>query len=406
MSIYAGTGRSLTKESFQAGKEACEHALAFLQERTGNPPDLALVFASSSYNQEELLAGVRDVVSCKLIGSSTAGEITNDGVAMHSVGVMLLSGNDVDFFTGRGGAIKTHGAFEAGKIFADNITQQAREQGKELSSVMMLPDVLVGNGADIVRGALDTLGSHFPLVGGASGDNQKFKKTFQYFNDEVLSGSLVGLGLSGDISFGIGVRHGWVPIGLPMKVTKSTGSKVEHIDGKPALAVYEDYFGEEHSRVLKNSEHVSSTQSVLTYPFGISQPGHEEILIRFATNIESDGSITCAAEIPEGSDIRLMIGSKERAVEAARIAAQQAVDDLDGKEPKAAIIFNCIARHNLFGQEAKEEIQAIQEVIGEKLPLLGFYTYGEQAPINGITRNIEKCETSFHNETVVIYLLA
>jgi hypothetical protein len=39
------------------------------------------------------------------------------------------------------------------------------------------------------------------------------------------------------------------------------------------------------------------------------------------------------------------------------------------------------------------------------VPLVGFYTYGEQAPINGEIKNLERCDPAFHNETVVILVL-
>src|SRR3989344_6099058 len=93
--------------------------------------------------------------------------------------------------------------------------------GGLFNAFMMLPDVLVGNGADIVRGVLDSLGEHFPVVGGASGDDFKFEKTYQYLNDRVYSGAVVGLGLVGNFKIGIGVKHGWIPIGTPLRVTRS-----------------------------------------------------------------------------------------------------------------------------------------------------------------------------------------
>src|SRR3989338_11228609 len=107
---------------------------------------------------------------------------------------------------------------------------------------MMMPDVLVGNGADIVRGVLDSLGPNFPVVGGAAGDDFAFQKTFEYLDGEVLSGAVAGVGLSGKFSFAMGVRHGWVPVGPPMKVTKTAGAVIHTLDGRPAVSIYEDYF--------------------------------------------------------------------------------------------------------------------------------------------------------------------
>ena len=90
----------------------------------------------------------------------------------------------------------------------------------------------------------------------------------------------------------------------------------------------------------------------------------------------------------------------------AKIAAENAVAQLDGAEPKAVIIFNCIARSKLFGDRAGEEITAIQEAVGVATPLIGFYTYSEQAPLGGEVRNLEKCNPVSHNETVVICVLS
>ena len=272
-----------------------------------------------------------------------------------------------------------------------------------MKAFVMIPDVLVGNGAETVRGVLSSLGEHFPVVGGASGDDFAFKKTYQYMNGKIYSGAVVGLGLTGDFKIGIGVKHGWIPIGEPMKVTKSEGAVVHEINNAPAVKIYEDYFGAEEAKVLHTE---ALAKLAITYPLGMKVAGSDELLIRDPITVDEHGSITCAAEIPEGSQIRLMVGSGEDGVKVAKVAAQEAVSQLDGAEPKAVIIFNCIARNKLFGEKAGDEINAIQEVIGKKVPLAGFYTYGEQAPLGGEVRNLEKCNSAFHNETVVICVLA
>ena len=41
-----------------------------------------------------------------------------------------------------------------------------------------------------------------------------FEKTYQYFEDKVSTGTVAGLGLTGDFRIGIGVKHGWLPIGI------------------------------------------------------------------------------------------------------------------------------------------------------------------------------------------------
>lgn len=396
--IKASVGMSYGEDPYIVGVKACQDAIDQLGEKN---PDLLIVFSSVKYDQEKMLKGVRSVApQAVLIGSSTSGEITTGGpVKEKSVAIMAIKSPEIKYFTGVGENIAENPR-AAGKMAADKVKAQAKEG---LKAFMMLPDVLVGNGADIVRGVLDSLGAHFPVVGGASGDDFAFKKTYQYVNDQIYSGAVVGLGLSGNFKIGIGVKHGWIPIGEPMTVTKSEGAVIHEINDAPAVKIYEDYFGQEESKVLHTE---ALAKLAITYPLGMRVVGSDELLIRDPITVDDKGSITCAAEIPEGSEIRLMIGSREAAVKVAKIAAEDAVAQLDGSTPKAVIIFNCIARNKLFGDKSGDEIDAIQEAVGKQVPLIGFYTYGEQAPLGGEVKNIEKCNSAFHNETVVICVLA
>ncbi len=398
MSLLAQVAINDGDDAYTVGANTCQEAMSKLG---SDSVDLVIVFASIKYDQEKMLAGVRSVSkNALLVGSSTAGEITTEGPASRpSVAVMVLKSPEIKFYAAVGENIAL-GAREAGKLAADKVKELA---GEKLNAFLMIPDVLVGNGADIVRGVLDSLGEHFPVVGGASGDDFKFVKTYQYLNDKVYSGAVVGLGLSGDFKIGIGVKHGWLPIGNPMKVTKSDGAILHELNGQPAINIYRDYFGEEEAKKLQEE---TLAKLAITYPLGMNVVGSDEMLIRDPITVDKNGSITCAAEIPEGSEVRLMIGSREEAVKVAKVAAEKAVEQLEGLPPKAVIIFNCIARNKLFGERSGEEISAIQEAVGAKTPLIGFYTYGEQAPLGGEVRNINKCNSAFHNETVVICALA
>ncbi len=398
MGIKAGVGVGKGEDSYTVGVNACQDAI---DELGAKDPDLLIVFASVKYDQQKMLDGVRSLSpSAVLVGSSTSGEIVTQGpLKDNSVTVMAIKSSEIKYFADVGENIAASPRL-AGKAVADKVKEKA---GGKLDAFIMLPDVLVGNGADTVRGVLDSLGEHFPVVGGASGDDFAFKKTYQYLNDKIYSGSVVGLGLVGNFKMGIGVKHGWIPVGVPAIVTKSSGAVIHEIDGKPAIKIYEDYFGEEEAKVLHTE---ALARLAITYPLGMKVAGSDEFLIRDPITVDDKGAITCAAEIPEGSEIRLMIGSREEAIKVAKIAAESAVAQLDGSEPKAVIIFNCIARNKLFGDRSGEEITAIQEAIGHTVPLIGFYTYGEQAPLGGEVRNIEKCNSAFHNETVVICVLA
>lgn len=390
MATKAGVGFSGNPNAKDAGKEATISAI-----KTVENPDLLIAFGSVNYDQNELLSGIRQVNSnAHLIGCSDSGEISNAGSREKGIAVMAIQSDTIRFTIGTGGKI-SDGTRLAGANLAKDIVSKS---DNKINCLIMLTDVLAGNGADIVRGIQDELGKDFLIVGGAAGDDFLFKQTFVYYNDQVLPSSIVGAGLSGNFAIGVGVRHGWVPIGLPKKVTKSQGAVLEELDGKPAISIYEEHFGKKAEDLRKEP----LATMAITYPLGMSVEGSDELLIRDPITVDEKGAITCAAEIPNGSEIRLMIGSREEAIMAAKEAAKHALNGLNGSQPRAAIIFNCIARYKLLGRTANEEVEAIQSILGPEVPLIGFYTYGEQAPLGG---DMQKKFSCFHNETAVILVL-
>lgn len=392
MGIKCGVGYSSLALPTAAAVEALENMNRGL---AGQKPDLIIGFSSVKYDQDKLVASIAEFhKGIPFIGCSDAGEIMTTGTLKQSLVLMGMVSEKIKFTVGRGDHIEID-ARKAGQDLALNI----KEKDPKISLLIMLADGLAGNGADIVRGVQKVLGDKFPVVGGAAGDDFLFKKTFEYYNGEVINNSVVGVGLSGDFTFGIGVRHGWTPISAPMKVTKSHGNVLCELDSKPAVSIYEDYFGEKKAKKLREEP---LARMAITYPLGMLVKGSDEYLIRDPMTVDEKGALTCAAEIPVGSTIRLMIGSKEDAFKAARLAAEQAKEQMQGRSIDAAIVFNCIARDKLFGKDAQKEIDTIREILGEKVPLIGFYTYGEQAPVAG---KVRVCSPVFHNETVVILTL-
>ena len=390
--IKAGVGRSNNPDAIKAGAEACEEALS----QAGNKADLIVVFSTVAYDQKKMLEGVRSISKeIPLVGCSDSGEITTEGPVSKHVAVMALSSDTISFTIGVGtGADKD--SQKAGAMVAREVKEKAKG---EVALFLGITEGLAENGAAIPRGIQEVFGRNFPIMGGAAGDDFLFQKTYQYCNDQVLTGAVIGVGLSGKFSFGVGVRHGWEPIGLPMKVTKTEGAKLIEVNNRLALSIYEDYFGKKAEELIKEP----IARMAYTYPLGMSVEGSPELLIRDVVIANEKGEITCAAEIPEGSEIRLMLGDPEKAIQAAKEAAEEALAQLKGVKPKAVFVFDCMARNKLLGARIGEEIAAIQNVLGKEVPLIGFYTYGELAPLGGILG--PECFSVWHNETMALMVL-
>jgi hypothetical protein len=386
--MRVGVGLSDREDAFSAGREA---AIVAQRQAKETEADLVIVFASANFEQKDLLKGVISVTGrAPLLGCTGAGEITVRGVEKRAIAVMIVSSDKIEFATGLGEKIK-----ENARAAGHHAAREAVKKGiKNRSVFMMLPDGLTGNGADIIRGVQEILGTSFPIVGGSAADEFLFERTFQYYKGEIFSNSVCGVLLGGDIAFGLGARHGWRPLGKHRKVTRAHLNRIEKIDNKPAVEIYEDYFEKD----IDNLREPLARMAIL-YPLGMAVPGEEEYLVRNALRVEKDGSLVCVGEVPEGTEIRLMMSSKELVLEAARIAANEALKGMEGVEIKLAIIFNSISRNKLLGRMAEREIEVVREVLGRDVPIIGFYSYGEQAPLRA---QMHIGKSYFHNESIVI----
>ncbi len=397
--VRSGVGVAAGAEATVATELAVQEALHALQ---GSPASVALVFASSTYNQNDVVKTAHSVLgdSVQIIGGSTAGEISNRGPSLSPSIVVMLLAFDGTVEVGAASVAEANVDAEAKGAALAEALEKALNTTPVLA--LMVGDGLTLNPSAILRGFQTKLPT-VPMVGGSSADDGKYKQTFQYTNDTVQSSSVSAVAFSGALQHSVGVRHGWNPISGPKIVTRAEGTVVYEIDGKPAAELYEEFIGKEATDNLKG---VTLSQLALSYPLGVKDNTSGEMLLRAPFFVDANGSITCGGEVLEGASVQLMIGSKEDAVEAARHSAQQALAEL-GTAPKAAIIFSCHVRDELYAtrEQAKLEIDAIQEVIGLSVPLAGFYTYAEQAPINEGNYNLKMCNNVNHNETIVILLL-
>jgi len=391
MSLEMGIGVSSHADVYAAGQEAAEQVVSHL---AGRRPDLVLVFSSIRFADPRLLKAIRTVTGgAPLIGCTDAGGIITSGPKRRAVTVIGLLSKEGSFVTAVERHLSSHSRV-AGERLAESLTRQASQTPQCL---LVFPDGLTASGSEVLAGLEKKIGNRVRVAGATAADDLYFQKTFQFYNDEILTDSLPGALLCGDIKVGIGVRHGWVPVGRPRRVTRSSENVVYQLDRRPAVCIYEDFLG------LKRAELMEDTLArvTLTYPLGTETKGQKEYLLRDAIRVGRAGSLICTGNVPQGSEVRLMIGGYESALEAAQQAAYDAADQLGGTRLKGALVFCSVARQKMLGSEFQGEIDVIRDALGGAgVRLGGFYSYGELAPPS------RKRSTSlFHNESVVVVAL-
>lgn len=384
------------------GKNATSHAINIAnQQLNGETPNAAIIFASSKFNQEEVIETALSSLpeGIQLVGSSTSGEISQNGPsAAPSVVVMLMASDTVKFVTA-----SEQNAAQNEEAAGESLAQKLKDQTTdEIKFIAIHCDGLTVNPSAILR-KLNLNFPNVPVAGGSSGDDGAFKKTYQYHNNQVLSSGISAIAFTGDLNLSISVRHGWSPISQFRTITKAKGNLVYEIDHQPAIKLYEEFIGMEEAEKLKD---VTLAELALSYPLGLKDVESGVMLLRAPLYVDHTGSITFGGEMPEGAEVQLMIGNKDLAIEAAKQNAKYAMDNFKDT-PGAALIYSCHVRNTLFEskESSKLEIDAIQESIGKTVPLAGFYTYAEQAPIDNENLNLKTCTGHSHNETIVTVLI-
>lgn len=391
--IKAGIGLSKDlADSNHAGVDAARSALTKLG---GVKPSIVFAFSSIQYNQEQVLNGLKSVLGdVPIVGGSAAGEIISWSTAFDAVNVMAIASDQVTFKTGMSTNVAAD-SFKAGAMAVEDLIKNANGQKPDL--LILLVDGMTANGSAVVEGAKSVSGANAPIIGGSLGDDYQFKKTYEYYNGQVMSDAMVAVGLYGNFAYGFGIRHGWESVGLPLKVTKAEGVWIKELNGQPALKVYQDYFGKDASEMIQEP----LARMAYTYPLGIAVEGSDELLIRDPVIANEKGEISMAAAIPEGATVRLMIGDRDKAIAAAKTAAEIAKEQLENRPPAFILMFNCMARNKLLGVRCHEENQTVQKAIGENIPMIGLYTYGEIGPLLGK----KNTPAYFHNETMTLLVV-
>ncbi|GAA3344460.1 hypothetical protein GCM10020358_47810 [Amorphoplanes nipponensis] len=364
---WFGAGHSTAPDSAKAGAEAVVAAL------DGRTPKAVFVFCSTGHDLTALLAAVRAEAGpdAEIVGCTTLGELSSaGGAALGSVAVTALGGDGFTVRT-RAAQVGAHSHREAGADVAAAMIGMDRPH----TALMLLCDGLTGDPHEIVRGAYSVLGAAVPLVGGFSGDDHGSRRSFQFHDDAVLSGAVVGVALGSDAPLGVGIAHGWHRTEPAMVATRSDGGRIFELDGEPALDVLLRRRGAATAADL-----FAGDAALLA--LGLSRRSGEDIRVLHGGD-EDDRSIFASAPVPQEAVCWLMDSEYQAMIGGAAQSCAEAVAGLGGAAPLGVFTFDCGGRRGVLGPDGtREETAAIRGVVGE-VPFGGFYTMGEIARVRG-----------------------
>lgn len=359
-------------------------------ELNGERPDAVVLFASARHDYGELLQNLVDACGPKtLVGCSSAGEFVSDQRGELAASAIALRSDEISFSAGLGRGLQTDMDSVADQIYGG--FSKSSHDSSVYHTALILTDAMAGRGDDLIERLNVLTGGIYQFVGGGAGDDANFTKTQVFCGTEVATDAAVGMEMLSTKPVGLGVRHGWSPASKPFRVTASDGARLISLNAAPAADMFEQHARETGQTFDRSSPLSFFLHNVIGIDTG---SGHK---LRVPLSIEADGSINCAADIPEGVVVHIMRAGDVSAPEAARLATKEALDQLNGHQPEVTLFFDCVATRLRLGDQFDLELASLQESLGSA-KFAGCNTYGQIARSEGQF-------SGFHNCTAVVCVI-
>lgn len=350
-------------------------------------PDIFLLFVSPLFTQKDELLNFlsQEFPGSTIVGCSTAGEISGINVSDNSVSLTAIKLEKVKHRLVKVEVNSMDDSLKSGVELGQQLVEE------DLKHVLVFSDGLNVNGADLVRGLRNIL-PKTSITGGLAADGSDFNKTFVIANNAIEDKIIVGLGFYGEhLKIGYSSKGGWDSFGIDRLVTKSNKNVLYELDGQPALELYKSFLGE-------NAKNLPS--SGLLFPLNMRVNEHDQPVVRTILSVDEESqSLTFAGNIPEGAYVRLMKANVDRLIGGAEDSAKKAFRATK-ENAELAILISCVGRRLVLKQLVEEEVEVVQEIVGEQPKITGFYSYGEIAPFG----EFSPCE--LHNQTMTITTLS
>ena len=374
-------GHSNDPDSAEAVAEILEQCLESLD---GETPQAGILFAACDFDHSLILKQIKQQFpDLELVGGTSSGEISSRlGFQQDSLTLMLFCSDEIEITAGIGDRASEDPRAAAKGAIATAQSKTSREMTLCLSFI----DGLQLGSSKIVKAIGEELDGKIPVFGGVTADDLKFEQTCQFYQQEVYTDAIAVLIFSGNLLFSAGIGNGWHSLSKPKIATKAENNILYEIDGKPALEFYQYY--------------LNDSAPSLKYPLAVFGDNSDKFYLRVPNAYDARfNSVQFFGDIPQGATVQIMDTDAQGILNSSQASISHALQNYPGTKPAAAIFFSCITRSSILGTKAAAEYQAIASCLKPACPGIGFYTYGEIAPL-------EKGGAAFlHHETAISLIL-
>lgn len=379
-------------EAATAARDAAQRA----KEQLAGDPVWALAFAGGRHDPTALLAGLQaELDTIPIIGGSAVGLITREGTTLtgFECGVLLFA---APFLLE--GVVTEHGlqdAFATG----ERLGRQLQEISASGSTVLLLYDsihasepVELHTGSHLVDGLVAGLdGDHRQLIGCGTLGDMAMQHSAIFNGREACVHAAVAVAMPATLQCHVGITHGCFPASDFMTITAIEGARVLELDGQPALTVAAERLG------LSEDELAAVNPATLPLTLGekhgdpfapFSDLNYNNRLV-VAADPEAGALILTEADFSVGTRVQLMGIEPQRMIDSAQEQTDQLLASLGDQEPLFALYIDCAGRSMAYSGTEEDESAPVRRLVGERCPLLGFFSGVEIAPVANHPRPLD-----------------
>lgn len=354
-------------------------------------PEIVFLFSTIHYGDSvEIIEGLLDSLEnpgLKIIGCSGDGAFeSNYARDVGATALALNSEGAVNWLISHAQGVEKDPVATAEAVF--NQSKQLL-QGRAPSLRVFFSDFRTD--ASLVEKVLEQQGD-CPVIGGLAADDNQMKQCVVYADNEVLHDSVVLLTVDGPFTYSILVGNSIQPVGKSGVIDTAEGSQINTIDGISAM----DFIERETGKPVLQSDRGITSLTIIDQ----DQSDIKRLRSIVPDLSDHERNLGLYGGIEEGKRVQVCQATPEDLIAEVKSIAQTV--DKQEFTPVAALIVSCAGRKWLLGSGIEKEVQALKDNLDDELPLAGFPSFGEIAPLkinHGYSRNL------FHNMTYVLTLI-
>lgn len=397
--MKVGIGYGNHADALQLGTEITHQALQHGDIAT---PGLVLAFASGTLDATAFYTGIRSVVgdNVPIIGGSAIGIITNDHLCYDgaTAGIAILEIDDTHVTIAAVSAVDQD-EYQAGHRLAMDLatdTAASRLLLMFYDSIKAAPTPssppVMNASLPLIAGIESLVPSTIPIVGAGVLGDFDFHHPHQFCGSFVGQQSVVGALFSGTIIPYIKIMHGCtLQDGIYHTITRINGPIIYEIDNQPAVQMIDRIYGDPSWR---NQLPVRRLAIGVNYGDKFDDFVEENYVARLIAGVlpQDEGLVLFEPDLAEGTEIQFMLRDGQTMIDSAQHNATKLMQQITdaGHTPRLALYIDCAGRASVVSDTLTEEAAEIQAVMAQyNLPLLGFYSGVEVAPMFGQSRGLD-----------------